>query len=424
LAGSVVAGVVGGCLALAGCVSVRPLELVPADRVAQTSLVVDAGGRAVAALHSDGGAALGEVSRWMRLAVVDTEDARFWRHGGVDWLAVARAAAPDLDRRRVVEGGSTITRQYVKNTYVSGDRTLRRKLAEAGHAWGLERRNGKPAILEAYLNTVYFGQGAYGVEAAAQAYFSTRAERLTLTQAALLAGMIQAPSSYDPFRRPRTARARRAEVLDRMERNGHLPEVARARAAAAPLGLRPRPPGRRRRGRRVARPAGGAAGAVVRGVGARPAARPGGPSLRRAGDLAAGADRAVFTDPGGWCPRSSGSRRPPPASCSRGRVGRRGPGRLRRRPGPRRRAWPDLALRPRPGRPGPHRHPGPPVGQPPGLPTADHDHHPPGSVHHEPRRALAASHGQEAEEGGDGAHGERAGGESDRVRARRPPGRA
>jgi Transglycosylase len=77
------------------------------------------------------------------------------------------------------------------------------------------------------------------VEAAAQAYFSTRGERLTLTQAALLAGMIQAPSSYDPFRRPRTARARRAEVLDRMERNGHLPEVARARAAAAPLGLRP-----------------------------------------------------------------------------------------------------------------------------------------------------------------------------------------
>jgi penicillin-binding protein 1A len=175
----------------------------------------------------------------MRLAVVDTEDARFWRHGGVDWLAVARAAARDLERRRVVEGGSTITQQYVKNTYVSGDRTLRRKLAEAGHAWGLERRNGKLAILEAYLNTVYFGQGAYGVEAAAQAYFSTGADRLTLTQAALLAGMIQAPTSYDPFRRPRAARTRRAEVLDRMERNGHLPAAARARAAAAPLGLRP-----------------------------------------------------------------------------------------------------------------------------------------------------------------------------------------
>jgi membrane carboxypeptidase/penicillin-binding protein PbpC len=85
---------------------------------------------------------LAEVSRWMRLAVVATEDARFWRHGGVDWLAVAKAAARDLERARVVEGGSTITQQHVKNTYVSGERTLRRKLAEAAHAWGLERRNG------------------------------------------------------------------------------------------------------------------------------------------------------------------------------------------------------------------------------------------------------------------------------------------
>ena len=94
----------------------------------------------------------------MRLAVVDTEDARFWTHGGVDWVAAAR----DLEQRRVVEGGSTITQRYVKNSYVSGERTLGRKLAEAGHAWGLERRNGKEAILEAYLNTVYFGEGATG----------------------------------------------------------------------------------------------------------------------------------------------------------------------------------------------------------------------------------------------------------------------
>ena len=225
--------------------SVRPLDLVPPDRVAQTSLVLDANGRMVAALHGPEdrtAVRLGKVSRWMRLAAVDTEDARFWRHGGVDWLAVARAAARDLERRRVVEGGSTITQQYVKNSYVSGERTLRRKLAEAGYAWGLERRNGKQAILEAYLNTVYFGQGAYGVEAAAQTYFSTRADRLSLTQAALLAGLIRAPTAYDPFRHSRAARARRASVLARMERNGHLRRVVRARAAAAPLGLRPGDP--------------------------------------------------------------------------------------------------------------------------------------------------------------------------------------
>jgi penicillin-binding protein 1A len=232
-------------VALAGCVSVRPLDLVPPDRVAQTSLVLDANGRTVAALHGPEdrtAVRLGKVSRWMRLAVVATEDARFWRHGGVDWLAVARAAGRDLERRRVVEGGSTITQQYVKNSYVSGERTLRRKLAEAGYAWGLERRNGKQAILEAYLNTVYFGQGAYGVEAAAQTYFSTGADRLSLVQAALLAGLLRAPAAYDPFRHPRAARARRASVLARMERNGHLRRTVRARAAAAPLGLRPGDP--------------------------------------------------------------------------------------------------------------------------------------------------------------------------------------
>jgi membrane carboxypeptidase/penicillin-binding protein len=147
-------------------VSVRPLPLVP----------------------------LAEVSRWMRLAVVDT----------------------------VVEGGSTITQQYVKNTYVTGEQTLRRKLAEAAHAWGLERANAKAAILEAYLNTVYFGQGADGVQAAAKTFFSISADRLTLPQAALLAGMIRVPVAYDPFRHPRAALARRATVLARLERHGHL----------------------------------------------------------------------------------------------------------------------------------------------------------------------------------------------------------
>jgi membrane peptidoglycan carboxypeptidase len=139
----------------------------------------------------------------------------------------------------VVEGGSTITQQYVKNTYVTGEQTLRRKLAEAANARGLERANAKAAILEAYLNTVYVGQGAYGVQAAAKTYFSSSAGRLTLPQAALLAGMIRAPVAYDPFRHPRAALARRATVLARLERHGHLRPAARARAATAPLGVRP-----------------------------------------------------------------------------------------------------------------------------------------------------------------------------------------
>jgi membrane peptidoglycan carboxypeptidase len=246
-------GLLAGCAVLAGCVSVRPLALAPPDRVAQTSLVLDAGGRTVAALHGPQdrtAVPLAEVSRWMRLAVVDTEDARFWRHHGVDWLAVARAAARDLERGEVVEGGSAITQQYVKNTYVSGEQTLRRKLAEAGHAWGLERGNAKAAILEAYLNTVYFGQGAYGVEAAAQTYFSTSAGRLTLAQAALLAAMIRAPVTYDPFRHPRA----------RADPPGHGP---------GPPGT-PRPPGPGRPGQGGRRPPGPAPGRAGRRAG-RPA---------------------------------------------------------------------------------------------------------------------------------------------------------
>src|SRR5688572_6325660 len=104
----IAAALLAACLLLAGCVSVRPLELVPPDRVARTSLVLDAEGRALAALHGPEdrtAVPLDKVSRWMRLAVVDTEDARFWSHGGVDWLAVARAAVRDLERGRVVQGG-------------------------------------------------------------------------------------------------------------------------------------------------------------------------------------------------------------------------------------------------------------------------------------------------------------------------------
>jgi penicillin-binding protein 1A len=230
------------CVALAGCVSVRPVDLSRAPRVAQTTLVYDARGRLVVALHGPEDRTpvpLARTSRWLRTAVVDTEDARFYDHDGVDWRAIARAAAHDLERGRVVEGGSTITQQYVKNVYASRERTLRRKLREAVLAYALERQHAKDEILEAYLNTVYFGEGAYGAEVAARTYFSTGADRLTLPQAALLAGLLQAPAALDPFARPRAALARRAEVLRRMARRGHLTTAQAARAARSPLGLRP-----------------------------------------------------------------------------------------------------------------------------------------------------------------------------------------
>ena len=237
-----------GCLLAAGCVSARPVELAAPSGAAQSTYVYDAHGRLITTLHGPEdrtAVPLARVSRWLRQAVVDVEDARFYRHNGVDLRAVARAAVRDLDAGRVVEGGSTITQQYVKNAYASNERSLRRKLREAGLAMGVERRNAKDEILAAYLNTVYFGEGAYGIEAAAWAYFSTHANRLSLPQAALLAGLVRSPSGYDPFTRPAAALARRAEVLRRMARLGHLQPGQAARAAAAPLGLRP--PGSRER---------------------------------------------------------------------------------------------------------------------------------------------------------------------------------
>jgi len=232
------------CLALAGCVSVRPVDLSAAPPLAQTTLLHDARGRLVTELHGPENRTavpLARISRWLRTAVVDTEDARFYDHGGVDWRAVARATAHDLRRGRVVEGGSTITQQYVKNLYGTRDRTLRRKLREAMLAYALERQHNKDEILAAYLNTVYFGEGAYGAEAAAQAYFSTSAARLTLAQAALLAGLLRSPATLDPFARPGAAAARRGEVLRRMARRGHLTRAQAAGAASSPLGLRARP---------------------------------------------------------------------------------------------------------------------------------------------------------------------------------------
>jgi len=231
------------CLALAACVPAGPVALPGPPPLAQTTLVYDARGRLVAELHGPEdrtAVPLARISRWLRTAVVDTEDARFYDHDGVDWRAVARAAAHDLRRGRMVEGGSTITQQYVKNLYGTGERTLRRKLREAALAYALERQQAKDEILAAYLNTVHFGRGAYGAEAAAQAYFSTSAARLTLAQAALLAGLLRSPATLDPFAHPGAAAARRAEVLRRMVRRGHLTRAEAERVARGPLGLRPR----------------------------------------------------------------------------------------------------------------------------------------------------------------------------------------
>jgi len=165
---------------------------------------------------------LRRVSPWMPQATVAIEDRRFYSHGGIDPQAIARAVWVDVRARRAVEGGSTITQQLVRNLYISNERTLQRKLKEACLAIKLNDAWPKQRILETYLNQVYYGNLAYGIEAASQTYFSRPARALTLRQAALLAGLTQAPSAYDPFTEPAKVLARRNAVLSAMREEGMI----------------------------------------------------------------------------------------------------------------------------------------------------------------------------------------------------------
>jgi penicillin-binding protein 1A len=170
-------------------------------------------------------------------AVIATEDRRFYHHFGIDPLGLIRASFRNASAGSVVEGGSTITQQLAKNLFLSPKRTLTRKLEEVIYAIWLEQRFTKDEILELYINRVYFGGGTYGVEAASQHYFGKSARFVTLSQAALLAGLLKAPSRYAPTRSVKLASARVDEVLENMVEAGFLsPEAARS-ASQQPLKL-------------------------------------------------------------------------------------------------------------------------------------------------------------------------------------------
>jgi penicillin-binding protein 1A len=183
---------------------------------------------------------LWRMGRWLPLATVAIEDRRFWNHGALDYPAIARAALANLKAGHIVQGGSTITQQLVRDRYLGpGQMTLGRKLREACLAVELARRWSKRRILKEYLNLVFYGHHAYGAQAGAWTYFSRPAPRLTLAQAALLAGLPQAPSLDDPFRHPRRALARRNEVLAAMRRSGTISPRRYRVAVASSLGLDP-----------------------------------------------------------------------------------------------------------------------------------------------------------------------------------------
>jgi penicillin-binding protein 1A len=187
-----------------------------------------------------------DIAPVMKQAVVAVEDKRFWEHRGVDVRGIARAVWADLSQKELVQGGSTITQQFVKNMLLrTNDRTIARKVKEAALAWQLERRWPKDRILTAYLNTIFFGNHAYGIQMAARLYFEKTAAELTLAEAALLAGIPSNPTLYDPIGNPTEARKRRSVVLGLMVAQGLVTRADAELAEEAPLPESVRLPGSR-----------------------------------------------------------------------------------------------------------------------------------------------------------------------------------
>jgi penicillin-binding protein 1A len=177
---------------------------------------------------------LEEVPQVVVDAVLATEDRDFFEHGGIDPVGIARALYNDLRGRGVQQGGSTITQQYVKNVYLSSERSITRKVKEAVLAVKVERELDKEEILERYLNTIYFGRGAYGVGAASRAYFGKDVREIGLPEAAYLAGLIRAPEAADAQVDPQEATRRRGTALTAMAEEGMITEEQRAAADATP----------------------------------------------------------------------------------------------------------------------------------------------------------------------------------------------
>jgi penicillin-binding protein 1A len=209
-----------------------------------SSVIVDVKGREIAVLQRDGlrtAVELDEIAPIAVHALIAAEDRRFYDHGGVDPVGVIRAFANNV-RGKTTQGGSTITQQLVKNSYLSSERTMRRKVQEAVLAIKLDRSEDKDRILERYLNTVYFGRGAYGIEAASKVYFDLPAKDLQPHQAALLIGLLSAPESADPERDAAEATRRRDGVIDDLVETGDLTEAEADAAKSAPLGAKPPAP--------------------------------------------------------------------------------------------------------------------------------------------------------------------------------------
>ncbi len=173
----------------------------------------------------------------VREAFIDNEDHNFYRHHGVDFMGIARAAVSNLTHHQIEQGASTITQQLARGLFLTDKQTISRKVQEALLAMEIERYYTKDEILERYLNLIYLGSGAYGVDAAAHTYFGRSVDKLSVGQAAMLAGLVAAPSDYSPYVNPDLARERQRHVLDRMAESGDITRDQADDAYNAPLEL-------------------------------------------------------------------------------------------------------------------------------------------------------------------------------------------
>ncbi len=202
------------------------------------STVYDRDGEVVADLYSQARiwVPIQKIPAALQQAFVATEDSRFYEHKGIDLRGIIRALYEDVKERSKAQGGSTITQQLVKNLFFTQEKSFFRKIMEMAYAIRVEQQYSKAQILEMYMNSIYLGQGAWGINAAAQVYFGKQVPDLNVTQAALIAGLARGPEYYSPFRRPKEALARRNVVLQLMQRHGYLPAKMVAELSKRPLG--------------------------------------------------------------------------------------------------------------------------------------------------------------------------------------------
>lgn len=227
LLGTVIAAIAGGVV-YAQIIKDLPDPGAPLKGRDQTTTILDRNGKLITKLFAEQNRTdvpLEKIPAELRQAVISTEDQRFYEHKGVDPLGILRALWVDIRNPKAMHGGSTITQQYVKIAIVTPERTIKRKIMEATLAYRIEKEYSKDQILGLYLNTIYFGHGAYGVQTAAQTYFGKNVQDLNLAESAMIAGVIKSPGRYSPFLDPEAARERRATVLGQMVELGFVKQA-------------------------------------------------------------------------------------------------------------------------------------------------------------------------------------------------------